>query len=143
MQVVNGDAGERLNVLGADVVLKTAGAVVLVVDHSFPPGYAVPPHVHEAEDEMFYILAGEMTFESEGRVIVAGEGAFVRLPRGKVHTFRNESGRAARALVIASPGAGMNGIFRGLDAAGRAGALDGPRIGAIAAAHKVHMVFGA
>jgi quercetin dioxygenase-like cupin family protein len=143
VRIVPGGGGERLNVLGAEVILKSGGvaAHVLVADHPFPAGYGVPMHVHEDEDEMFYVLEGELTFESEGRVTVAGPGTFVHLPRGVAHGFCNTSGRAARALVIASPGGALLGVMRGLDAAARENApLDGPRIGAIAAANRIRLV---
>ena len=62
-------------------------------------------------------------------------GAFFFTPRGCQHTFRNESGEAARILVFCTPGAGMEAMFTAFDAAGRAS--EGPtlhaQIGAIAA----------
>jgi mannose-6-phosphate isomerase-like protein (cupin superfamily) len=59
--------------------------------------------VHFREDEMFYVLEGEITFTREDTAFNAGPGAAVYLPRGKVHTFQNRTFEPARALVWASP----------------------------------------
>jgi len=48
---------------------------------------------------------------TDGRRVVAGAGAFVNMPVGSTHWFRNEGNRPARMLVIVAPG-GMEGLFR-------------------------------
>ena len=67
------------------------------------PGGGPPPHSHLREDEMFYVLEGEVTFLREDATFIAGPGAAVFLPRGKVHTFTNKTDKPAKALVWASP----------------------------------------
>jgi quercetin dioxygenase-like cupin family protein len=80
----------------------TRGDFVLL-EASVVPGGGPPPHVHLREDEMFYVLEGELTFVHEDATFAAGPGSAVFLPRGKVHTFTNRTNKAARALVWASP----------------------------------------
>ena len=75
-----------------------------------PPGGGPPPHVQSREDEGFYILEGEMTFVADGKKVVAQKGAFLNIPRGVLHTFKNESQADARMLILVAP-AGMEKMF--------------------------------
>ena len=49
---------------GSAVVIKASGEHTLgqlgVMESSYPPGLSVHEHVHAGEDEMFYLLAGEL-----------------------------------------------------------------------------------
>jgi mannose-6-phosphate isomerase-like protein (cupin superfamily) len=80
----------------------TAGDFVLA-EALIPPGGGPPPHIHLREDEMFYVLEGQISFVFDDKTFVAGPGKAVFLPRGKVHTFANRTSEPARALVWASP----------------------------------------
>ncbi len=75
-----------------------------------PPGGGPPPHVQSREDEGFYVLEGEITFVADGRRVVARKGTFLNVPRGVVHTFKNESAVDARMLLLVAP-AGMEKMF--------------------------------
>src|SRR4051812_13631773 len=68
-----------------------------------PPGDS-PYHVHEAEDEIFYVLEGEMSFISGDTAWKGGPGTFAFLPRGIPHGFRVEGSQPARALLITTSG---------------------------------------
>src|SRR5947209_19450059 len=54
-------------------------------------GNVPPPHIHHREDEVFYVLEGEMTFSVGDRTIKATPGTMVFLPRDVVHSFVIES----------------------------------------------------
>ena len=73
------------------------------------PGGGPPPHIHHSEDESFYMLEGSATFQAGGQTIQAKPGDFIHIPRGTVHSFKNEGKVPARALVIISP-AGPTGM---------------------------------
>jgi quercetin dioxygenase-like cupin family protein len=45
-----------------------------------PPGGGPPPHVHSREEEGFYILEGEITFQIGEKRIVATAGMFANMP---------------------------------------------------------------
>ena len=62
-----------------------------------------PLHVHYREDEGFWVLEGELTFEVGEETIKAGPGSFVFGPKDVPHRFTVESG-PARLLFILSPG---------------------------------------
>lgn len=75
-----------------------------------PPGGGPPPHIHRREEEGFYILEGEMTFYVGGERIVATAGTFTNMPIGTPHTFKNESNRTAKMLIMVAP-AGLEQMF--------------------------------
>lgn len=55
---------------------------------------AVPLHVHTREDEVWFVLEGEIAFHLDQDVISGGSGTFVYIPRGTPHTFQILSGTA-------------------------------------------------
>lgn len=144
IRVVEAGAGVPVDVLGAPITIKSAGQPdqLFFADHPVPPGYGVPLHVHEEEDELFYVLEGEITLDrADGGSAKAGPGAFVHLPRGVPHGFRNIGPAPAHMIVITTPGGALEGVFRGLDAAARGEAPLGPAgIGAICAANRVPLL---
>jgi quercetin dioxygenase-like cupin family protein len=74
------------------------------------PGGGPPPHVHSREEESFYILEGEITFQIGEEQIVATTDIFANMPVGTPHSFKNESGKAARMLISVAP-AGLEQMF--------------------------------
>ena len=73
------------------------------------PGGGPPPHIHQSEDESFYMLEGGATFQAGEQTIHAKPGDFIRVPRGMVHSIKNEGTVPAKAVVIMSP-AGPTGM---------------------------------
>jgi mannose-6-phosphate isomerase-like protein (cupin superfamily) len=85
-----------------------------------PHRIGAPPHRHEFEDEIFYVLEGEVTVMQDEEVETAGRGSYVTLPRGHFHTFWNAGDVPARMLVVISPG-GLEEYFREASALFRSG----------------------
>lgn len=113
--VVQPGAGEAWWIVTDHQVMKlsaaqTGGALSLWFE-TVPPGGGPPPHVHRAEDEVFIVTEGEITFLSGDRSWVAAAGAVVFAPRGIPHTFRNETERQARFIGLVTPG-GFDNYFR-------------------------------
>lgn len=67
--------------------------------HTTGPG----AHVHD-EDDVFYVLAGTMSFLVGTDWIDAGAGSFVLLPAGTTHDFENRGDIRAGVLNISVPG---------------------------------------
>jgi mannose-6-phosphate isomerase-like protein (cupin superfamily) len=90
----------------------TGGSLTLIESrlHSGPPR-----HVHDHEDESFYVLDGALTAYCGDDVWEAGPGSFVFLPRGIPHHFTIDSG-SATVLLIVTPG-GIEAYFREISAA--------------------------
>jgi len=136
-------AGHTLDVLGAASIYKAraaqTGSRFSVMEQSVPPGYAVPVHRHQDEDEALYVLDGEIVVDWGKGPQRARTGALLFAPRGTFHTFRNETTAAARLLVICSPGARIEACFTEFDAAARDTGLTPDGIGAIAARHGIEI----
>ena len=88
---------------------ETNGAYTLI-EARVPPGGGPPPHTQN-DVELFYVLAGEVTFTIEGETVVASPGTSVRVEPGVVHAFKNNSPSDARMLLQTLP-AGMDAYFR-------------------------------
>jgi mannose-6-phosphate isomerase-like protein (cupin superfamily) len=88
---------------------ETGGAFALF-EAMQKPGSEPPLHVHDQEDETFYVLEGKVSVWVGGEVhhLVPGDSIF--LPRGVPHTFRIKS-PVARALNYIAP-AGFEEWFR-------------------------------
>lgn len=74
-----------------------------------------PLHVHDRDDECFYVLDGVLSVRCGDELFKAAAGSFVFLPRGRPHRFW-AAGPAARLLLIAIPG-GVEDYFREINAA--------------------------
>lgn len=86
------------------------GGAMSIVDSVSPPRSGPPRHVHDAEDEVFVVLSGEVEFWLDGETFVKGPGESAFIPRGKEHTFWVISDHPSRHLVILTPG-GFEGFF--------------------------------
>ena len=105
--VLGAGEGRTYGFHGATVVIKASGQDTLgqlgVMESVYPPGLVVREHVHEGEDEMFYVLAGELTGFCDDDGWIATPGSFVFVPRGSCHGFAVTSAAPARVLVITGP----------------------------------------
>lgn len=99
--------GDRYEFGGATFTVKADGddteGRVGVMEQSGPPGLTVPPHTHDGEDEMFYVLSGELRGFCGDERFTASEGSFLFLPRDVEHGFEVVGDRPARALTIVGP----------------------------------------
>jgi hypothetical protein len=83
------------------------------VEHPFPVGALVPPHLHTREDEYSIVTEGEIGFRSGDREVVLGAGGYITKPRGEMHTMWNAGPTPARMIEVISP-AGFEHFFREL-----------------------------
>jgi quercetin dioxygenase-like cupin family protein len=106
--------GEAVWLQGGLCLIKASGEQTgeqfALAEQVMPKGMATPIHVQPDEDELFYVLAGELTFYLDGQLIPGGPGTLVCIPRGASHGFRVES-ETARFLVLNTP-AGHERWFR-------------------------------
>lgn len=80
------------------------GGVLAVVEHPIEPGVLVPPHVHEREDELTYVIEGEIGARvGEEELASLGAGEYLWKPRGIPHAFWNASSASARILDVITP----------------------------------------
>ena len=75
-----------------------------IVENRVQPGWPGPPLHHHAFDETFCILEGELTFQVGPDRIVGRTGDTLFVARGVHHTLANLADRAARYLLVCTPG---------------------------------------
>jgi mannose-6-phosphate isomerase-like protein (cupin superfamily) len=68
------------------------------------PGHKGPEaHIHDDEDDAFYVLDDGLKFVIGDDEIHAPAGTFVLIPPGVVHTFENQTANPVRILNIHAP----------------------------------------
>lgn len=70
----------------------------------FPKGSGPPRHLHNREDECYYILEGEFEATVGEKTFTISEGEFVHLPRKVPHTIRNLREEMSSFLCWVIPG---------------------------------------
>jgi len=88
---------------------ETAGVYELM-KFVVPAGHGPPPHVHQREDESFYVVDGEFEVRLGETVFLAGPGDYVHLPRRVAHGFRNTGSMTGSFLCWVMPG-NLAGFF--------------------------------
>jgi quercetin dioxygenase-like cupin family protein len=102
---VENTEGEVLNMLGTDIRVlagRRTGSSFSLMTCRLPPGQGPPPHIHDDEDEAFYVLEGQMRFKAGTDEWVLGPGSFVYLPRGLIHQPMVEGEHPATVLAVLS-----------------------------------------
>ena len=107
--------GPRSQIMGSTLInyladsADTNGAYCLL-ETLAKPGSEPPPHVHSREDELFYVLEGDLEVFAGDDVLTVGAGGCVFLPRLKPHAFFIRSS-SLRMLALFTPG-GIEEKFR-------------------------------
>jgi quercetin dioxygenase-like cupin family protein len=86
------------------------GGQMTIVEVTEPPGAEAPLHVHHRDDEGFWILEGDVTFEVGDKTIQASAGDYVFGPRHIPHRF-TVGDAGCRMLFILVPG-GIEEVIR-------------------------------
>src|SRR5262249_46513507 len=98
-----------LDVFGVDVTFlvekdDTNGRFGMV-EYVSTPGLEPPPHWHEHEDEVFYVIEGHLEMHCGDQVLQVEAGECVFLPKRKPHGFIIRSARLRAVCVIQPSGA--------------------------------------
>lgn len=72
-----------------------------------------PLHLHEAQDEIYFVQEGEYLFQLGEQRMVVRAGGMIFLPRGVPHAFA-QLGDTGRLLFMFSPAGEMEDYFRAL-----------------------------
>ena len=110
--------GKSVHFGGTAAIYKLVGeqthGTLAIVEHTVAPStLAAPPHTHRDEDEISYVLQGELTIQVGEHLIQAPVGTLVVKPRGIRHCFWNAGSAPARLLEIITP-AGLEHYFEEL-----------------------------
>jgi quercetin dioxygenase-like cupin family protein len=111
---VRQDQGEARWWFGALAEIKATaadtGGQMTIVEVTEPAGAEAPLHVHHRDDEGFWVLEGDVTFEVGDTTIEASAGDYVFGPRDIPHRF-TVGDHGCRMLFILVPG-GIEGVIR-------------------------------
>jgi len=128
---------------------ETGGAYALM-EHLLTPAANPPMHVHDDEEEAFYVLDGELELEVDGEVVRAVPGTFALAPSGRPHCFRVLTPTARVLVLTSSPAGARNGgaeaFFRAAGVPATAPVLPAPeapdpvRLTALAADHGIEIL---
>jgi mannose-6-phosphate isomerase-like protein (cupin superfamily) len=116
--VLHGPGGDRSV---PKISAAQSGDRFALVEHAVAPGSGPPLHVHEREDEAFWILEGEVTFFVDEKTIVATPGSFVYGPRGVPHCFANRTRNWAKMLLIVTPARNFESFYEIIGTPGKDG----------------------
>ncbi len=82
--------------------IQTGGAYCLV-EVSLAPEMAVPRHTHTREDEVYFVLAGELEVTVGDEMFVLRPGDTLLAPRDIPHKLRNSGKTTNHYLLVFSP----------------------------------------
>jgi quercetin dioxygenase-like cupin family protein len=112
---------------GVDFTVKAGergkGRRLAFVEYRTRAGEEPPDHTHATEDEIFYVLQGDLTFRCGDDTFELEDRGFLFLPRGIEHGYRIRSEREVQLLVVTSPAqeeavGGWGGFVADLEAEG-------------------------
>ncbi|MEM8641413.1 MAG: cupin domain-containing protein [Cyanobacteria bacterium P01_G01_bin.54] len=74
-----------------------------VMEGVMQPQELIAPHLHRFEDQLLYVISGELEFElggQEGLRFTAPAGSYVRKPRGILHAYWNATNEPCRYIEL-------------------------------------------
>ncbi len=72
---------------------------------------AAPRHLHQQEEEGFYVVDGDVTIQIGDELIEGTPGTFAFVPRGVEHAFSIQSPEAKLLLLVSPGNAGHEALF--------------------------------
>lgn len=117
----------------------TGGQCTMLLD-TVPPGVGVPPHLHEHEDEWFYVLEGRAEFWTDGAWKEVPAATAVFGPRQVPHGFRNAGDTPLRLLITLTPSGFEEWFARCADELAGTPSPDAQRLTELAAGHGMHFI---
>ena len=82
---------------------KDTGGAYCLLEVGLAPGLAVPRHTHTREDEVYFVLAGELEATVGEETFVLRPGDTLLAPRNVPHQLRNSGTRENHFLLVFSP----------------------------------------
>jgi quercetin dioxygenase-like cupin family protein len=103
MHLIRSTEGHRIQVLGDQVTIKVASAESpngqAIVSVEVPPGSGTPCVTHAKEEEVYYLVEGELLMHTPTEKHLLQPGDMVHLPPLTPHGYRNPGDRPARFLA--------------------------------------------
>ena len=117
--IIGPGEGRVLQVLGEAITVKIGGEQTggryAVIEEVSPVDSGPPLHLHRHEDEIFYVVEGEIEFQRGDQRFRAKAGSTAFLPKDVPHTFRNVGTTPSKVHVVIIP-ARFVGFFEDINA---------------------------
>lgn len=117
--VVLHGVGRRLNILGHSFNIKLQRREIEghynAVEIITPSGLGIPPHIHDREDEMIYVVEGEFMITLGEENFIAGPGSEIFFPKHVQHAFQNIGRVPGKTLWTIVPGGNVEDFFEELN----------------------------
>lgn len=118
--IIAAGTGKTMNVLGHTATIKLGSDITGGEYYCFellsPPGAGVPPHVHDKEDEVIFIVEGTFAVTVGAETLTAGPGSTLHFARHTPHGFANVGTTTGRTLWTVMPGDNFEPFFDKLGA---------------------------
>ena len=82
---------------------RDTGGAYCLLEVGLAPGMAVPRHMHTREDEVYFVLAGELEVTVGEETFVLRPGDSLLAPRDIPHKLRNSGSTTNHYLLLFSP----------------------------------------
>jgi len=100
----SGPKGREADVTELVATRDQTGGALGLVRQTIAPKSGPPTHIHQAEDEFFYVVSGEFKVKLGERIMSAPAQSIIFVPRGTPHTFQNVGTEPGVLLVGVTPG---------------------------------------
>ena len=119
------------------------GGKYCLIEAGLAPGMGVPRHTHTREDEVYYVLSGELEVTVGNEVFILRQGDTLIAPRDIPHQLRNSGSTENHYLLMFSP-SGFEGFLKAtaVPAPANAGAPTKPPAVAIRNVHELATEYG-
>jgi len=114
----SGPKGREADVTEIVASREQTGGSIGLFRQTIAPKSGPPTHIHQTEDEFFYVVKGEFKLKLGDRIVSAPAHSVMFVPRGAAHTFQNVGTEPGVILVGVTPG-GFEKMFeerQGMDA---------------------------
>jgi quercetin 2,3-dioxygenase len=108
----NEDRGLGITSLRYKVSPQDTGGGLFIIEQTMKEKGGPPRHLHLAQEEWFYPLAGEFIVEVNGRSHRLSPGDSLLAPRNVVHTWAYVGVGVGKILIAFSPAGKMEAFFR-------------------------------
>ena len=100
----SGPKGRQADVTEIVATRDQTGGSLGLFRRTIAPKSGPPTHIHQTEDEFFYVVSGEFKVKLGNRIMSAPAQTVMFVPRGTAHTFQNVGTSPGVILVGVTPG---------------------------------------
>jgi mannose-6-phosphate isomerase-like protein (cupin superfamily) len=114
----SGQKGREADLTELLATSEQTGGKLGIFRQTIAPHGGPPTHLHQLEDEFFYVVSGRFNFKLGERVVSAPPGSLLFIPHNTPHTFKNVGTVPGVLLAGVAPG-GFEMMFaerQGVDA---------------------------